>query len=61
VWSPQERAPSKRHETPEGARAEARRLAALYPGREFIVYEARMVSAEEVQPQTVSEGQERTR
>jgi hypothetical protein len=49
VWCPQSGPPTYRHETEEGAMAEARRLAGQCPGREFIVLRA----LASVQTQTV--------
>ena len=41
VWSPQgDRPPSYRHASYDDAKNEARRLAALHPGKEFFVLEA---------------------
>lgn len=41
VWCPTEGPPRRRHQTAEGARGEARRLAQVHSGREFRVYELR--------------------
>ncbi len=41
VWCPDGMRPKKRHASLELAQAEAQRLSASAPGRQFIVYEAR--------------------
>jgi hypothetical protein len=43
VWAPDGLRPKKRHATAEAARAEAARLRAIAPEREFWVYEAHRV------------------
>jgi hypothetical protein len=40
VWAPDGQRPKKRHATAEVAHAEAARLRAIAPGRQFLVYEA---------------------
>lgn len=40
VWCPIEGTPRFRHETREGAKGQAKHLAAKFPGREFFVFEA---------------------
>lgn len=49
VWSPSELAPKRRHPTAESAHAEAARLAALFPPKLFLVFEAHPVSTTTVQ------------
>jgi hypothetical protein len=46
VWSPTEWRPHRRHATPESARAEAARLRTLGTGKEFLTYEATVVTDE---------------
>ena len=46
VWAPTEQRPKRRHPTFESARAEAARLAALAPHKEFLVYEATRLADE---------------
>jgi hypothetical protein len=41
VWAPDGMRPKKRHPTAEAAQAEAARLRAIAPERQFLVYEAR--------------------
>jgi len=43
VWSPSEHRPKRRHSTLESAAAEAARLSALYPDKEFFAFRAERV------------------
>jgi hypothetical protein len=45
VWRVGEGAPKRRHETAEGARGEARRLANLHPGKPWLIYAAELVES----------------
>jgi hypothetical protein len=45
VWGVGEAAPKRRHETLEGARGEARRLAELHPAAEFLVFAAELMES----------------